>query len=79
MKLNIPIITERIASGQSDDEIVQDYKDNGYSTSAVSLIIQRCKIKMGLKPKNPGVPIDPKQDWGLRTWNRTMRNGWVPK
>jgi len=69
MTLTIDAVTSLIKQNKSDREIINMFKLNGYNITAVSDVIQRCKIKMSrVKGQNPGM-VDPTRDFDLRVWH----------
>ncbi len=51
MKMNLTNVSEMILAKKTDDEIIKHFRYLGYNHTAVWQLIQRCKIKLGLKSK----------------------------
>jgi hypothetical protein len=67
--LTIDSVTSLIKENKSDREIINMFKLSGYNITAVSDVIQRCKIKLSrVRGQNPG-PVDPTRDFELRVWH----------
>lgn len=74
-RLSIETVMTLIKAGAPDEQIIDHYRELHFDIRQVSQMIKRCKMKISIaasreQPKGTMLPIDPKQDWGMRVWRK---------
>jgi hypothetical protein len=75
-RLNLSNVIAMMNAGASDDEVMTHFRIMLYDVRAVAQMIGRARTRQRIKIERFGKtdpdrkPIDPKQDWNMRSWKR---------